>query len=539
MLGSAPRSLPARLACRRYTDRRIPSIIRRSVANTASSARPIAYTWLTQTPGAIVRFYFLSSGYKLTSPQTPDDIISSAPSYPESLPRSDDVPIFLVTSAFASWIELSSHTFPEQWMSHFFSGSTDPVNSIFAIVDKLPDTRPHALQNGESPSAQEADGISVLLVNRDNVQGQLAAPRRARSMEATDSGLVFSIPTSDTQASNGGFKKSIHEVGLRLANTIFINGKENTLFGARWIYNTAAKRYTLDRALDLSNCIVTSPAANVSDSFELPLYPVGQRRRVISSMGNILRQLSKHTDKHSQDPMPASLELEKDLPRYIAEHNITDQRVSVWALIETSEEGYTAGKEASQESLIEAIRKGGKLHRVMSGGGGWGKKQGLLSLDPETTFMESTQKDRLLGLEGLFTAGDAEVSTNSLPSPPPPPFEMRGFGEDLSTLSQAAGPGDYVQFFVSVEPSHPDWPASRTGGNAFHFGVVSDAEAVPLQRESAEQKDLRVVPGYFGGLSEKAITYVQPMAGKESTGEVHESSSKFDIPGCRVALELN
>ncbi|OJK05062.1 hypothetical protein ASPACDRAFT_20046 [Aspergillus aculeatus ATCC 16872] len=525
IFGSAPRSLPARLACRRHSYRRVPSIVRRSVANTASSARPIAYTWLTQSPGAI----------------SPNDVLSSAPPTLESLPRLDVVPIFLVTSAFASWIDLSSHTFPEQWMNQFYSGTTDTVHSIFAIVDKLPDNRPQVSQNRENRCAQEADGISMLLVNRDNIQGQLATPRRARSMEATDSGLVFSIPTSDTHASNGGFKKSIHEVGLRLANTIFINGKENTLFGARWIYNTAAKRYTLDSTLDLSNCIVTSPAANVSDSFELPLYPVGQRRRVISSMGNILRQLSKHTDKRSQDPMPASLELERDLPRYIAEHNITDQRVSVWALIETSEEGYTAGKEASQESLIEAIRKGGKLHRVMSGGGGWGKKQGLLSLDPETTFMESTQKDRLLGLEGLFTAGDAEVSTNSPPPPPPPPppFEMRGFGEDLSTLSQAAGPGDYVQFFVSVEPSRSDWSASRTGGNAFHFGVVSDAEAVPLQRESAEQKDLRVVPGYFGGLSEKAITYVQPMAGKESTGEVHESSSKFDIPGCRVALELN
>ncbi|PYI32974.1 hypothetical protein BP00DRAFT_367689 [Aspergillus indologenus CBS 114.80] len=519
MIGYAPRSLPARLACLRQTYQRVPSIIRRSVANTASSARPIAYTWLTQTPGAI----------------TPDDVLLSAPPTPESLSRTDDVPIFLVTSAFASWIDLSSHTFPERWINHFYSGSTDTVHSIFAIVDKLPDTRPQASQDSEGPCAQEADGISVLLANRDNVQGQLAAPRRARSMEATDSGLVFSIPTSESQASNGGSGKTIHEVGLRLANTIFINGKENTLFGARWIYDIAAKRYTLDNALDLSNCIVTSPAANVSDSFELPLYPVGQRRRVISSMGNILRQLSKHTDTNSQDPMPASLELEKDLPRYIAEHNIVDQRVSVWALIETSEEGYAAGKEASRESLIEAIRKGGKLHRVMSGGGGWGKKQGLLSLDPETTFMEAAQKDGLLGLEGLFTAGGANVSSNS---PPPPPFGMRGFGEDLSTLSQAAGPGDYVQFFVSVEPSQSGWPASRTGGNAFHFGVVSDAEAVPLQRESAEQKDLRVVPGYFGGLSEKAITYVQPMAGKESNGGVHESSSKFDIPGCRVALEL-
>ncbi|PYH45520.1 uncharacterized protein BP01DRAFT_318775 [Aspergillus saccharolyticus JOP 1030-1] len=521
MLGSTPRSLPARLVHHRLKENRVPSIIRRSVAKTASSARPIAYTWLTQTPGAI----------------TSDDVLANTPSTLEPLTQRDYVPIFLVTSAFASWIDLSSHTFPERWVNQYFSGFTQPVHSIFAIVDKLPDSRPQVPQDSQIPRAQEADGISVLLVDRDNVQGQLAAPRRPRSMEATEAGLVFSIPRSHTQATNARSRKPLHEVGLRLANTIFINGKENTLFGARWVYDTAAKKYTLDNALDLSNCIVTSPTANVSDSFKFPLHPVGQRRRVISSMGNILRQLSKHTDNHSMDPMPASLELEKDLPRYIAEHNIADQRVSVWALIETSEEGYTAGKGASQESLIEAIRKGGKLHRVMSGGGGWGKKQGLLSLDPETTFMETGQKHRLLGLEGLFNADNANISFDS--SPPPPSFEMRGFGEDLSTLSQAAGSGDYIQFFVSVEPGQSDWAAPETQSNSFHFGVVSDAEAVPMQSETAKQKDLVVVPGYFGGLSEKAITYMQPIAGQGSNGEVHESSSKFDIPGCRVALMLD
>ncbi|RAL15327.1 uncharacterized protein BO97DRAFT_440746 [Aspergillus homomorphus CBS 101889] len=522
MLGFAPRSLPARLACRLHTDRRIPSITRRSVANTASCARPIAYTWLTHTPGAI----------------TSVEILASTPPIAESLPRSDYIPIFLVTTAFASWIDLSSHTFPEQWMNQFYTGSTDPVHSIFAIVDKLPDTRPQASEASGFPGAPEADGISVLLVNRDNVLGQIAAARRVRSTEATESVLVFSIPTSDTQAPDKASRRSLHEVGLRLANTIFINGKENTLFGARWEYNTTAKKYTLDNTLDLSNCIVTSPATSLSDDFQLPLYPVGHRRRVISSMGNILRQLSKHTDNHSTDPMPASFELEKDLPRYITEHNITDQRVSVWALIETTEEGYTAGTNASRESLIEAIRKGGKLHRVMSGGGGWGKKQGLLSLDPEITFMERTKKDRLLGLEALFTTGDSNLLSDAPPPPPPPPFEMRGFGEDLSTLSQAAGPGDYVQFFVSVEPSQSGWPASGTGANTFHFGVVSDAETVPSQEGSDGQKDLGVVPGQFGGLSEKAITYMQPLAG---TGpeEGQQSSSKFDIPGCRVALELD
>ncbi|PYH87392.1 hypothetical protein BO71DRAFT_404701, partial [Aspergillus ellipticus CBS 707.79] len=349
-------------------------------------------------------------------------------------------------------------------------------------------------------------------------------------METAESGLVFAIRNPNKPS-----QRPTHEIGLRLANTIFINGNENTLFGTRWIY-TPSHGYTLNQSRNLSSCIVTSDASLIYNSFNLPLYPVGQRRRVITSMGNILRQLSKHTDSQSLDPMPASAELEKELPRYIAEHNIVDQRVSVWALIEESEDGFQKETNLNvQDNLVKSIRKGGKLHRVISGGGGWGKKQGLLSLDPETTFLETDSRGGMLGLNSIFAVNNAH-SSSDIPPPPPPPFEMPQFGEDLSTLSQAAGAGDYIQFFVSVEPNHVPVRHLEDGGMSFHFGIVSDAEAI-VQASDPTKKDLFVAPDYFGALSERAITYLQPVSrAAASTDVVHESSAKFDIPGCRVEL---
>ncbi|PWY80510.1 hypothetical protein BO70DRAFT_315581 [Aspergillus heteromorphus CBS 117.55] len=532
ILGSAPRFLPARLATfgRRHAQANLSPLvrqlpIRRTVAthgSTAARYSPLAYTLLTRTPEAI----------------TPDDVLSSLPPIPGSLTPADYVPVLFVTPAFASWIDTSSHGFLEQWINRFYPNTskcehTRPVDAIVAVVDRLPDHRVNTEEAIDGVCTPESEGISLLLVNADNVRGKAAAPRRIRSMEAAESSLVFVIQNGDTRL----FSKSpTHEIGLRLANTIFVNGNENTLFGTRWVY-TPSHGYALDQSVNLSSCVVTSNASAVSDSFNLPLYPVGQRRRVISSMGNILRQLAKHTDSQSSAPMPASSELEKELPRYIAEHGIVDQRVSVWALIEDSEDGFQMDANTNtQKSLVSSIRKGGALHRVMSGGGGWGKKQGLLSLDPETTFLEADGRCGLLGLDDVFN--NAHSPPDAPPPPPPPPsFDMPYFGDDLSALSQAARPGDYVQFFVSLEPDHVPAREHEDGSISFHFGVVSDAETV-VQSTDSTKKDLVVASNYFGALSERAITYLQPMSGAESAEVVQESSAKFDIPGCRVEVVM-
>jgi hypothetical protein len=382
--------------------------------------------------------------------------------------------------------------------------------------------------------AAESEGLSLLLVSTENIEGKVVVPRRIRSSETEEAALVFSFPTDVSHKSDNAIpRRAVHEVGLRLANTLFVNGNENTLFGIRWSYNPSSSNFSFDRSIELSRCRVTCLANSIRNSLKLPLHPVGQRREVISSMGNILRQLAKHPNGRSKDPMPASSELENELPRYIEEHNIVDRKVSVWALVESLSHSSHSEMNGSQNRPAKIIQAGGTLHRVMSGGGGWGKKQGLLSLDYESSFLGPDNDDGLSALDSLFSP----VGTSPV-SPAPPSFD-KTIVENLSSLSQVASAGDYIQFYVSIEPDHVqkyqlDAPE---GAISYHFGVVPETEMFMDHTGNGElQKDLRGVPNYFGALSEKAMTYSQPLILARSDGEILESGTKLDIPGSRVEL---
>lgn len=340
--------------------------------------------------------------------------------------------------------------------------------------------------------------------------------------------MLFSI--RDEQSPTG----AAHEVGLRLANTVFVNGKETTLLGMRWTRPQteaagSSDHYILDQSVDLVGCVFEASSSRIHPNLDLPLDSVSQRRRVVTSMGNILRQVTKSTDGTSMDPMPASSELEKELPRYIDEHNIVDQRVSVWALVEKSNVEVSDQKLSAQDRVAESLRRGGKLHRVMSGGGGWGKKQGLLSLDPEVSFPGTARRGELVGVKELF-----EPNKGAPLDLPLSLDEIMG-GDDLSHLSQVASEGDYIQFFVSVEPATSQGDAvnnQKLSDVTYCFGVVSDAEEMDPPNSGQEQS-LISIENTFGALSEKAITYSQPVAQRDS---VIDSSTKLDIPGSRVML---
>jgi len=451
-----------------------------------------------------------------------------------------NVPVLLVTPAFASWID-PANTFLEDWINRLFPTSLDhpphgPLYAVAAVVDKLPDPRN---RNGDAtdcsedpvPASSESDGLSLLLVRRTDVLGKAAEPVRIGGIRTEEPVFIHSIQPK-SPALNAATRPAPYEVGLRLANTVFVNGKDRTMFGMRWDYNSAAGKFSLGQHLDLSSCTVISSADSVRSSLELPLHPVSRRRKVISSMGNILRQVSKSADGESDEPMPASSDLEVELPRYVAEHNIADHRVSVWALVEQSDCSTPTGTNA-QDHVASAIRKGNKLHRVVSGGGGWGKKQGLLSLDPESNFAEAHGNP--LTFDELLGSLDSATPQEEIPDFP-------AFGEDISSLSQIAKPGDYVQFFVSVQPkcrrTHPSSELKDPEGViSYHFGVSVIRETPHIDAvEGSPSKDLAVLPNYFGALSEKAITYSQPVQDTESTGEGRECRTKLDIPGCRVEL---
>ncbi|CAL5870348.1 uncharacterized protein PFLUO_LOCUS4584 [Penicillium psychrofluorescens] len=438
---------------------------------------------------------------------TPEDVLSSLPSLPSSLPASESIPLLLVTPSFAPWLDPSSD-FLQQWVGRLYGpSSTSPRYAVAGVVDKLPD--PQAASD-----EMEVEGLSLLVVGKDGVHGKATSPRQIRGSGGEEADILISVQSNAPKSSS----PLPYEIGLRLANTVFVNGRETTLFGMRWAWDSAVNNYTLNGSIDLRSCLVAAISPIAEPQLQLPLHPVTERRKVVASMGNILRQIAKSTDPASTEPMPASTELEKTLPRYLEEHNIVDRRVTVWALVEQPDNLSHRG--SSHDRIIRSLRQGGKLHRVMSGGGGWGKKQGLLSLDPEVSFSSTASRDKLAALDELFDSGAAA-----------PEMPVLMGGDDLSLLSQVATAGDFIQFFVSVELTN--LPEDISGRSVtYSFGIASDIEEPELP-DVERETGLVAIPGFFGALSEKAIAYSQPVSQGETMAA---SNTKLDVPGCRVVL---
>jgi hypothetical protein len=166
---------------------------------------------------------------------------------------------------------------------------------------------------------------------------------------------------------------------------------------------------------------------------------------------------------------------------------------------------------------------------AVSGGGGWGSKQGLLSLDPQTTY--NTVK------EARFDFSDASLEE-----------------QQTSALGNIAQEGASIQFFVAGE--------HRKNGESVAYdvagilrktlvlgGVPSTVDDVPKSNQETSDKELYSLPGHFGCVSESGI-YLQDkdlksmstdgIASTEPNAVPHQT--KIDLPFsyvCCDALEVN
>lgn len=232
---------------------------------------------------------------------------------------------------------------------------------------------------------------------------------------------------------------SVLSIELRPANTLFVNGAQSTMWHHRWRFDTADDGTVLTR-VDMPRPLRTLEVYFPKDTatLDVTLEALTPCRKIVSSMGNVVRQVQGHKD---DELLSASAELEEKVPQFLARagqksgtlrifalvspSKLIDNQANIGGLIEPSE---TDLAEAEKSWFQKALLAGAHLHRVTSGGGGWGKKQGLLSLDP--AFDLSTVQD-----------------TGSLDHL----FEQSEPGSDESALN-AVTPGDYVQFFAKFDP---------------------------------------------------------------------------------------
>ncbi|KAL8902457.1 MAG: hypothetical protein Q9207_004697 [Kuettlingeria erythrocarpa] len=244
-------------------------------------------------------------------------------------------------------------------------------------------------------------------------------------------------------------------------------------------------------------------------SLDMPFQSITLPRVVAGSMGNVIRGL--FASGSSGLVIPASQELEVAVDRWISNQEAEKQVVAVWALVSPAGTVDTSAKLASTNisRLLGLLDTGSTLRRVLSGGGGWGNRQGLLALDPEKEF------------DDVF-----EHSASSEFEDEDPEAERR------RNLGQIVSPGDTVEFFMCRNTEGD--PYNSPTKYLLSFGTTpSTVDEIPLPETpragQLEHLPCRYVPG-FGMLSERGMSLTTVL------GNGQRRQTKIDAPFARLSF---
>lgn len=356
-------------------------------------------------------------------------------------------------------------------------------------------------------------------------------------------------------------------VSLPVASTMFINGRASTMSYSTWetvqgsitmvryddlpsenqtLYLPAANPFPINRARQRPYDVVEEPdSVLIQSKLVAPLHALASEpRQIANSMGNVITRVN---NIDSGDVQTASQDLEMAVAEYLEAQDIKNEGLAVWALIiprslcevekdevqeamnsfrAAEEPATTAHMSRTSDYIARLLFKGATLRRVLSGGGGWGVKAGMLSVDPDTGYLPGAK-----GFESFL-----------------PSFLQTG----ESMMSQnVSSPGDVIMFFAAP---HDDaslsvdsikkrylWSFKKRSRRAsLDFGVTPstvdelppDAAAIPAIKDKSPAKYIR---RHFGALSEIGMSVSQPTA----PGGPH-IASKIDVPFTRfsqVALQ--
>jgi hypothetical protein len=376
--------------------------------------------------------------------------------------------VFFITPEYVKWFD-EDNEFLQNALDHIYEDWSTSVQKVsnpslaknsqpfietrVVVVDRIP------FPDGRSSGCP---GISLVVSawSRHWLKDGLARRPADANSESKVPLICMRLPSRD-----GRGEVKISGVRLRPANTLFVNGLPYTMFADRWVSNSEAvsgPKFSRQSARKSINRITFNHTFTAS-SLTLPLQKLTEPREISVCMGNVISKLAERQDS---EPTSASRELEERVSAFMTTKNATNGTLAVFALIipkpgaETGPKrgrlistkllGYDKSRaidgEASEshrilDSIRLAISQGAHLHRVTSGGGGWGKKQGLLSLEPALDF-ESEETENTPSWTPEASEGDSE--------------DIRPFWAQ-SAVPETAHPGDMVEFygtFLSKDEEH-------------------------------------------------------------------------------------
>ncbi|KAI0899893.1 hypothetical protein F4806DRAFT_505986 [Annulohypoxylon nitens] len=290
------------------------------------------------------------------------------------------------------------------------------------------------------------------------------------------------------------------EITLPLANTVFQTGRRTTLFTSRWQRDIHGNLGLPETFIKPTQRIY--PGVSVADHTSplIPLLPLIPPRKIVAGLGNIVRQVEVNGS-----PTPASKELEDIVPKVfdvrskrdgsyspgpigiwcwvipphvVEEHNLLNLKVFQTETLKSEAELTLE----NMDVFSELISSGCRLHKILSGGGGWGLKQGLLSLDPETKASLPDQDDEH-DIEMFIKA------FNDIDNPNP--------SQGLVT------PGSYIMFCTEPHWTEKEIGESRQMTPTTVLGVAPSHD--PESNPASLSNDVKVIDDHFGVVSKAGL----------------------------------
>lgn len=418
----------------------------------------------------------------------------------------------------------ADHTFPVRFAKTALGQAPSSLQSITGIVDAV-------VEDGGQ------EGLSYLIFNQTDQASLLQSSQlRPAADRAGSLRLQFDHDAADF------LTKHQWQVQLPLAQTIFSTGLTSTLMQRTHEREKAGHDMELieEKKLETVTLCIPSWTASRIEILSSPLLPLTECQVVKSSMGNIVRTVAALQTPEVEEP--ASRRLEAAVTAYFEARSAAPEPVSVWALVipgrlvtnaATSglvhrlqsaaaqlEDIWTGRHDREYSSLVcDLLPVGGRLIKVLSGGGGWGKKAGLLSLDPDHEYSTRKLRD---DFGWSFDFDDADESIRE--------------GHSLDqALGKSVEDGDALMFFTSsnLEPSAPpavpNFPevAITLGTWLSKDNPSKDSSGVGTPSDSVAA---RTRPGSFSAFSEEGL------AVKIFEDEKLIGCSKLEVSGMSIRI---
>ncbi|KAI5793182.1 hypothetical protein EDC01DRAFT_88516 [Geopyxis carbonaria] len=407
--------------------------------------------------------------------------LQSSPKLPSDLPAPPKTILLLTTPEFASSIS-------ESVLSPLANDSTATVFS--AAVDSLPG------DNGVRTS-----GHSWLITDH-SLPIKLPSSKKIKSLTFSLPTTSFTLPLANTVFQTGNTSQYLHlpstarPIQIEAADGLsekeveeFAHARED--IKETWeelgeLMKLVGQKAGLAQVIPVpeDSVEIRIPDDVLKDESgtgriftQLPLKALTKPRKITDGMGNILRNVET-----PEGPQGASRELEAAIAEYTPPEGA--EKLHVFARL--------TAQEPSSSPTELLLAPGTRIHRLLSGGGGWGNKAGLLSLDPQS---ESDVSSFARMFEERFNAQD---------------------GDEQGVLG-IVREGEWVQFFVSE-------PCTQAPEKGMRFGTVVKVDTI---ENDTTEKPEQHIDGCFGGASESGVDI--NVAGR---------GRRMDVPGGVVVVDV-